>query len=193
MSTTQKKTTYRLIAAVAVALTAWAGQVQADEYDRGYVDLSVGNSRTDTDCGNNPLYGCDKTGSSASVRFGKYFTPNLGGEIGYTDAGKFSRAGGDTRARAANLSVVGRLPMGPLGLFGKAGAAYSRTSTSTGPLSGVAAGDASGWAPTVGVGASWDLLPHVALVGQWERTRMHFAGDTKENVDNTSLGVRVRY
>lgn len=174
-----------------LACTVLASQAQTPP-DRAYLDLQVGRSQIDLPNGTG-LYDNESHDTSYSVAYGWHFLPFLGGEIGYLDAGKVSRGGGETKARAANLSLVATVPVGPFSLFAKGGGAYSETDTSALPLSGVQTGKASGWGPTYGAGVSLNVLPNMAVVAQWNRYKMHFAGIGKDDVENTSVGLRIRF
>ena len=44
---------------------------------------------------------------------GSYFTPNFDLELGYTDLGEATRAGGKTEAKAGSVSLIGKLPLNP--------------------------------------------------------------------------------
>lgn len=179
--------------AAAAALLALAGTAQAQTAptDSGYVGLQVGRSDYSLPCGN--LYNCDSKDTSYKLTFGRNLSPNFGAELGLADYGKVARGGGDTRASAANLSLVGRLPMDRFTLYGKLGATYSRTSVNTATVSDIPSGKASGWGPSVGLGVTYDLTPRTAMVLEWERSRMEFASIGRQDVDNTSVGLRYRF
>lgn len=178
--------------ATITALGALVPTAQAQTSEpASYWGLSLGQSRYNTPQGN--LYSSDRSDTSYKLTYGRHLTPHFGTELSVYDLGKSARGGGETKANGANLSLVGRLPMDRVTLFGKIGANYGRTSTSTALVSDVQAGKATGWGPSVGLGASYDLTPSTALVAEWERSRLEFAGSGRSEVDNTSLGLRWKF
>lgn len=186
------------LAAAVAALTAAFGllpagtaQAQTGLNDRGYWGLGVGQSRYDLS--NGVLFGADRRDTSWKLSYGRHLTPYLGAEVSAFDLGSVGRGGGQTKAHGANLSLVGRLPVDRFTLFGKLGTTYGRTHATTAVVSDVAAGKASGWGPSVGLGVSYDLTPTMALVGEWERQRLSFAGSERSDVDNTSIGLRWKF
>lgn len=181
----------RAAAMAALAASAAFG-AHAQTTDRGYVGAHVGRSDYKLSCGTG-AFACDTRDTSARLSLGHYLSPNMGLEMSLFDGGKVSRLGGATRARSVDLALFGRVPVGPVHAFAKAGVAHGRTTTSVDPLSAAASGKASGWGPMVGAGLSWDFSKSMALVGEWERRKLRFAGGEKSNVDNTSLGLRVRF
>lgn len=188
----QRFSARHLTAAGLLTLISLGSQAQDAAADRGYLTLGVGRSQLDLSNGTG-LYDSDSHDTSYKVAYGWHFLPFLGGEIGYLDAGKVSRGGGQTQARAAYLSLVARVPVGPVDLFAKGGGAYSDTKTTSLPLSGVQEGSANGWGPSYGAGVALNVLPNLAIVAEWERYKMHFAGIGKDDVENTSVGLRLRF
>jgi OmpA-OmpF porin, OOP family len=156
-----------------------------------YAGLQLGRSDFKLPCG--ALYGCDSRDTSWKLSVGQHMTPHFGTELSLIGLGKVGRAGGDTSANAANLSLVGRIPLDRFTLFGKLGASYARTKVSTGPLSDIPSGKASGWGPSGAVGVSYELTPGTSLVAEWERQRIEFAGTGRSDIDNTSVGVRWNF
>lgn len=181
-----------LAVASTFALTSLASLAQTAPGDSGYLDFTVGRSQFDLTNGTG-LYNSESRDTSYRIAYGWRFLPFLGGEVGYLDAGKVARGGGETKARAVNLSLVASVPVGPFSLFAKGGGAYSETKTTSLPLSGVQEGNASGWGPAYGAGVALNVLPNMAVVAQWERTKMHFAGLGKDDVENSSVGLRLRF
>jgi opacity protein-like surface antigen len=178
-------------AAMALLASAGAAQAQSATNDTGYFGLQIGRSDYQLSCG--ALYSCDNRDTSYKLTYGRHLTPNFGAELGLMDLGKASRGGGDTHASAANLSLVGRLPMDRFTLYGKLGATYARTSVGTAAVSDVPSGKASGWGPSAGVGMTYDLSPKTSMVLEWERQRLEFANLGRQDVDNTSIGLRYRF
>ncbi len=94
--------------------------------------------------------------------------PQLGVELGYLNAGKARRLGGDTEAHGFNLSLVGRAPVNEqFDLFGKVGTTYGRTRTSGASGLGVQTGKEDGFGMSYGVGARWAFTPQWAAVIEW--------------------------
>lgn len=176
----------------AAGLTAVAQPAKAQSTGDMYIGLSAGRTAADIDCGT-ALYSCDRHDTSYKLTLGRHFAPFLGGEVSVLQGGKAARGGGTTSMEAADAFLIGRLPVGPLQVFAKGGLSYSHTDTSSGVLSGLTDGTASGWAPAYGVGVSVDVLPSVSVVAELERRRMEFAGEGRQNVDNTSLGLRYKF
>jgi OmpA-OmpF porin, OOP family len=181
----------RALTLAALAASAAFG-AHAQTAERGYVGAHVGRSDYKLSCGTG-AFGCDTRDTSARLSLGHYLAPNMGLEMSLFDGGKVSRLGGSTRARSVDLALFGRVPVGPLYAFAKAGASHGRTTTNVDPLSAAASGKASGWGPMVGAGLAWDFSSSMSLVGEWERRKLRFAGGEESNVDNTSLGLRVRF
>ena len=102
-------------------------------------------------------------------------------------------AGGTTRAQGLNLSLVGRVPVGPVNLFGKLGTTYGRTKVSADAASGVVTGKDSGWNGAYGVGIGFDLTPSSSIVLEWERHDFDFAGIGRQPVKATSIGYVHRF
>jgi len=196
-NTSLPRPTHRPLVAAALGaalLTLGTGaqaQMQREMAGGGYVGLQVGRSDYQLPCGN--LYHCDDRDTSVKLSLGRNISPHFGAELSLADFGNAGRAGGDTRAQAANLSLVGRVPVDRFTLFGKVGTSYGRTRVNTAVLSDIPSGKASGWGPSAGLGVSYELSPGMALVAEWERQRLNFAGTGKADVDNTSVGLRWQY
>lgn len=192
-----QRTLAHLIVAVA-SLTAVAGaQAQSGTgmygFGNGYIGLNAGQS--DYSLGNGTgLYGSTNRVTAYSVTAGGYFNPNVGLEIGYTDFGNISRAGGTTRAEGLSLSVVGRLPLSEsFNLLGKLGSTYGRTSVSTRPGSGIVDGSENGWGVSMGLGGEYMMTPQLSALLQYDAHEMKFVGGGRDRVSVTSLGLRYRF
>ncbi|APW47195.1 outer membrane beta-barrel protein [Rhodoferax antarcticus] len=158
-----------------------------------YFDLNAGQS--DFSVGNGLLpFTSDDGDTSYSAHIGSYFNDNLGMEIGYTDFGSIDRAGGRTKARGINLSLVGKFPLSPqFNLLGKIGTTYSDTDTTANPLSGIATGSDNGFDLSYGIGAEYAFTPKWSAVVQVESHKLRFAGGNKDRVSLATLGVRYSY
>jgi opacity protein-like surface antigen len=141
------------------------------------------------------LYGSDKRTSTYSLYAGSYFRDsNLGMELGYTNFGNVSRAGGTTKADGLNLSLIGRMPLGnSFSLLGKVGTTYSRTDVSSAAGSGVTAGSEAGFDWSYGVGAEYAFSRQWSGVLQYDYVYAKYAGGIRDSIRVSSLGVRYRY
>ena len=109
-------------------------------------------------CGS--VYTCDDTDNYWSLYGRSMASDYWGTELAYIDMGRMDRAGGTTRAYGLNVSLIGKLPIAQsLGLFGKVGALYGRTRTSTGTSADITSGNESGFGLSLGAGLSWDFSP----------------------------------
>ncbi len=159
----------------------------------GYLGFNLGQSTYRL---NNGLggFGSQQRKNSYNIYGGGYFSENVGVQLGYTDFDRISRAGGTTYANGFTVSLVGRLPVAPsFNLLGRLGTTYSRTDVSSNPASGIAAGKASGWGASYGVGAEYMFSPNWSGVVQYDEYRMKFAGTGREKINVASLGVRYKF
>ena len=171
----------------------------------GYIGLNVGRSRYHAECGaRDVLRNLDLECGPHDVSYNLYAGAGLGGlggmsamfggELGYIDMGRISRAGGETHARGVNLSLVGRAPIASgFGVFGKVGTTYGWTRTSSTVGSGVASGKDNGFGLSYGVGASYDFTPNISAVLAWDSHDFNFAGGGRDPIRVTSLGLQYRY
>lgn len=160
---------------------------------RGYLGLSLGQSRYSVDCGG-AAFVCDKSDQSVKVTAGAMSGNFWGVELGYLDLGRIDRAGGTTKAQGLNLSLVGKAPVGwQFSVFGKLGATYGRTETSTLASSGIAAGTERGLGLSYGAGVSYDFTPRLSATLEWDSNDFRFASGGRDPVRSTSLGLQYRY
>ena len=160
-----------------------------------YVELNAGQtdfSRIDDGLGN---FNRDDNDTAYGLAVGSFFpNQNIGVEFAYINFGKIDRAGGDTKAEGASLSLIGRLPLTDnFNLLGKIGTTYGHTDVSSNILSGVSTGSESGFDWSYGVGAEWVFTPQWSALLQYSEHRMKFAGDNNERVSATTLGARWRF
>jgi opacity protein-like surface antigen len=191
-----------LIVAAATLTAVGGAQAQSQStggmssmYSQGisYIDLGVGKS--DYSLGNGTgIFDSNEGDTSYSLRGGRYFSPNWGMELGYTDFGSVNRAGGRTKTDGINLSLVGKMPLSPVfNLLGKVGTTYSRTEVSSAIGSGVTPGSENGFGLSYGLGVEYAFTPQFSTVLQYESTDMKFAGDRNDRIGNTSLSIRYTY
>jgi OmpA-OmpF porin, OOP family len=187
------------ILAVAAFTAGGAAQAQSNTnyalYGPGaaYVGLNVGKS--DFSLGNGiGLFASEKRDTVYNIYTGSYFNENFGLELGYTNFGKVARAGGTTKAEGFNLSLIGRAPISPsFNLIGKLGSTYGRTDVSAAPGAGIATGRETGFGVSYGLGAEYVFNPQLSAVLQYDEHRMKFAGDSRERVNATTVGLRYRF
>jgi OOP family OmpA-OmpF porin len=194
----------RNFSATVLALAALAAgasaQAQSSNYTLNspgsrYIGMNVGKS--DFSVGNGTgtgIFASESKDTAYSIYGGSYYNNNLGMELGFTDFGKISRAGGTTKAQGFNLSLVGRLPLSPaFNLLGKVGTTYGRTNVSSVPGSGVASGSESGFGVSYGVGAEYAFNPQLSAVLQYDSHDLKFAGSGRDRVSATTAGLRYKF
>jgi len=185
-----------MTATAAMALVASGAQAESGYYGMPtptnvYVDIKAGQNDFSNNCG--ALFACDRSATSYGLTYGIQMNPNYAVEFGYTDFGQAQRGGGETKAQAARMSFVGRIPMDRFALFAKVGVSYGKTETTTALVSDIARGNGYGWAPSYGVGVSYDLTTDVAVLAEWEQTNMEFAREGQEHVDGANVGIRFKF
>lgn len=158
----------------------------------GYIGINLGKPDWDVSCGNG-AFGCSDSSTSLGIYTGGMFNQYFGAEIGYVNFGRADRGGGRSRADGVNFSLVGRLPLGAFDLFAKIGTLYGRTDVTASPLSGLATGKDSGWEGSVGAGVGFNLSPKSAVVLEWNRYDLNFAGAGRRNINTTSIGYVHRF
>lgn len=158
----------------------------------GYAGLSAGRSKYDLSTGPAGME-YDNSDTAFKIYTGGFFHPNWGVELGYLNAGKARRLGGDTEAHGFNLSLVGRAPLSEqFDVFGKIGTTYGRTRTSGFSGLGVQTGKEDGFGMSYGVGARWSFNPQWAAVIEWESHKFKFS-DGDEDVKMTTVGLQYRF
>ncbi len=159
----------------------------------GYVGLNLGQSDYSLGNGIGP-FSSDKHDTVYNIYAGSYFSPNFGLELGYTNFGKIDRAGGRTKAEGFNLSLIGRAPVSQsFNLLGKLGTTYGRTDVSAFPGSGIASGKENSFGVSYGLGAEYVFNPKLSAVLQYDEHRLKFAGDGRDRVNATTVGLRYRF
>jgi OOP family OmpA-OmpF porin len=158
----------------------------------GYIGAAAGQSKFDNECGRTDIFACDHRDSAWKVYAGGKFNPYWGLEAGFTDFGKVNASGGDTKAWAAGLSLVGNLPIDRFDLFAKLGGLYGRTDVHADPSTLFDTGHKSGWGWTYGVGADWNLSRNWAVRLDYDRYKLDFVGG-RQDLDMASAGVQYRF
>ena len=158
---------------------------------RTVLGLNAGRSNFHAPCGS--VYACDDSGNYWSLYGRSMASDYWGTELAYIDMGHMDRAGGTTRAYGLTVSLVGKVPIAQsLGLFGKVGALYGRTRTSTGAGADIASGRESGFGLSLGAGLSWDFSPTMSAVLEWDHYHFNFQSG-RDPVHATSVGLQYRY
>jgi opacity protein-like surface antigen len=184
--------------ALAALTTATVTQAQSSNYSlyapgASYIGLNAGKSDFSLGSGIGN-FTADKRDTVYSIYAGSYFNPNLGLELGYTNLGKINRAGGNTKAAGANLSLVGKVPVGSsFNLMGKLGTTYSRTDVSAAPASGIVSGNESGFGVSYGLGAEYTFNPNWSAVLQYDAYDLKFPGSGRDRVSAATAGLRYRF
>ena len=160
-----------------------------------YFDVSAG--QTDYRLGSGSgLFGSNNGSTAYAVSAGSYFTNNLGVELGYTDFGRISRGGGETRADGVTLKLVGKLPLGSqFNLLGKVGTTYGRTEVTSAAGSGISAGSDNGFGVNLGIGAEFLFTPNWSAVVQYDAHDMRFVSSSsdRDRVGIATVGIRYTY
>ena len=192
-------TTWSAILLALCALTvAPVAQAQSSNYSlyapgASYVGLNAGKSDFSLGSGIGN-FTSDKRETVYSIYAGSYFNPNLGLELGYTNLGRINRAGGNTKAEGANLSLVGKFPVGSsFNLMGKLGTTYGRTDVSSAPGSGIVSGNESGFGVSYGLGAEYTFDPNWSAVLQYDAYDLKFPGSGRDRVSAATAGLRYRF
>jgi opacity protein-like surface antigen len=188
-------TTVLAVAALAAGASA---QAQTNGYSAyspgsGYVGLNIGESDYSLADGLGG-FSSDKHKTAYNIYTGSFFHPNFGVEVGYTHFGNISRAGGETKAEGANLSLVGRAPVSPqLNLLGKVGTTYGWTDVSAVPASGLVSGTERGFGISYGVGAEYVFNTQLSAVLQYDEHRLKFVNTGRNRISATTAGLRYRF
>ena len=203
----------QLVCALALASPAWAqvatnsapmddtttsgaragsgGSLWAPGSGRALLGLNAGRSNFHVPCGS--VYTCDDTDNYWSLYGRSMANDYWGTEVAYVDMGRMDRAGGTTRAHGLNVSLVGKVPIAQsLGLYGKVGALYGRTRTTTGVGADIASGKENGFGISLGAGLSWDFSPKMAAVLEWNRHDFRFQSG-RDPVYATSVGLQYKF
>jgi OOP family OmpA-OmpF porin len=185
------------VATLAAAALAFAADAQAQQ---AYIGASVGQSDFKIDT--TGATSADTKDTGYKLFGGWMFTPNLGVEAAYFDLGKATGAaslpglgtvGVTGKASGFSLAGVAALPLGDASLFAKAGFAQVRGEIEARTPFGNASQSESSLQPTFGVGASYALTSNLSARVEWERVRVRYADDLKEDTDLISAGVVVRF
>lgn len=194
-----RKSTLTLIAALGLAAATpvlaqsdyrapWRGDFW------GYIGASGGESKFRSDCRNTNVFKCDRRDTAFKVYAGGQMNRILGLEIGYTDFGRVSASGGETKAWAIPVTLTAGVPIGDrFNVFAKGGGLYSRTDVNVDLNDTFSArGDRNGWGWTYGAGAAFGITPNLQIRADLDRYRLDFVGGRRD-VDLVSAGVQWRF
>lgn len=193
-----RKTTLTLAAALGLATMPALAQQDYRAPWRGdfwgYVGVSGGESKFDSQCNNTNVFKCDRRDTAWRVYAGGQMNRVLGLEVGYTDFGRVNASGGETKAWAVPITLTAGVPLGErFRVFGKAGGLYSRTDVNV-DLNDTFSerGDRNGWGWTYGAGASFGVTPNLHIRADIDRYKMDFVGGRRD-VDMVSAGVQWNF
>lgn len=158
----------------------------------GYIGASAGEAKFDSRCARRDVFACDQRDTAYKIFAGGKFNPYWGLEAGYTDFGKVKASGGDTKAWAAGLSLVGNVPLNRFDVFGKLGGVYGRTDVKADPSTLFDTGHKNGWGWTYGVGGDWNITRNLAIRVDWDRYKLDFVGG-RQDLDMASAGLQYRF
>ncbi len=159
----------------------------------GYIGASGGESKFRTDCASTNVFKCDKRDTGFKVYAGGKMSEVLGIEIGYTDFGKISASGGDTKAWAVPISLTAGIPLGQrFNIFGKIGGVYARTDVDASPTTLVDRGHKNGWGWTWGAGATFKVTQNFDIRADWDRYKLDFIGGRRD-IDMLTAGAQFRF
>lgn len=181
-------------AAAGVQAQSSANSMMGSMYTPGSSYIGFNPGRSDFKLGNGSGFFPSGTKDNAySIYAGSYFNPNFGLELGYIDFGRINRGGGTTRAKGANLSLIGKLPLSDaFSLTGRVGGTYSRSDVSSAFGSGIASGRESGFGVSYGVGGEYAFNNNWAAVVQYDEHDVRFI-TSKENINVVSVGLKYRF
>jgi opacity protein-like surface antigen len=199
---------------LALALAASGAVAQGA---KGYVAAGAGMSKFDIEACNNGL-SCDDSGFAWNFRAGYHVFPWLGLEAAFLDFGAGRIPGvlvnpppntvpipvdSDIRASGFVASVVGRVPLGPVSLVGRAGwgaitgkfrGNAAVQDVSTGAITHFSAQNRETTNQFVfGAGVTFDLGPGWTLRADWDRTKAEDGMNPKFDVDMFTAGVGYRF
>lgn len=134
------------------------------------------------------INGVDGDGSGVAGKvFGGYqFTPNFALEAGAFHLGHIDDASGHAKGYGGYLDAVGSYEFAPKwSVLGSAGIAQAKFTTSN--------GDDNSPGLKLGAGVQYDVAQNVAVRAQYDRYRFTDAFDTKPNVGQFTVGVKVGF
>jgi OmpA-OmpF porin, OOP family len=187
------------LAAAALAAAALFGSGTATA-NQPYIGASVG--QADYQLDTTGTTSADTKDTGYKVYAGTMFTPNFGLEAAYFDLGQATGAvslsglgsvGITGKARGVSLVGVAAAPFGDAAIFIKAGFAQVKGEVEARTPLGNASESDSSLQPAFGVGASYAFTSNLSARIEWERLRVRYADDLKEDTDLVSAGLVYRF
>jgi opacity protein-like surface antigen len=194
----------------AVAACSWA------QDGKGYVGIGGGVSRYKIDVCD--FVSCDESGKAWNVRAGYHFFPWLGVEAAYLDWGEASVPGivlnppagtvaiptfSPARTYGFVVSLVGRVPLGPVGLMarvgwggitGKFSGSAAVQNTTTGEITYLSAKERNtGGSFVYGLGVNYEFYNQWSARFDWDHTKADDGYNSRYEVDSYTLGVHYRF
>ena len=160
----------------------------------GGLGIAGGASKFHSACANTNVFKCDHRDSAYRVWADGQINRILGLEIGYTDFGRVSASGGETKAWAVPIELTLGAPIGDhLNIFAKGGGVFARTDVKV-DLNDTFSnqGNRNGWGWTYGAGAAFGVTPNLWLRADLDRYRLDFVGGSRD-VDLLTAGVQWRF
>jgi opacity protein-like surface antigen len=156
----------------------------------GTLGASVGESKFSSDCAD--VFPCDRRDTAFRIFSGGRMSNVFGLEAAYTDFGRVSASGGDTKAWAAGFTLLAGVPIDRFSVFGKLGGHYARTHVSAVPEALVDTGVKTGFAWSYGVGGGYNITKTLQLRVDWDQYKLDFAGG-RHSVDTAMAGLAIRF
>lgn len=207
----------KLVAALLMSTLAAASWAQEG---KGYVGAGAGVSKFGIDvCDGLPAgFGCDESGLAWNLRAGWFLWPWLGAEGAFLDFGKGAVPGvllnppagtvpvptdSDLRASGFVATLVGRVPLGPLGVVGRVGwgaitgkfkgnAAVQDVATGAIQYFGAQTRDTTGQL-VVGAGVTMDFGKSLTARLDWDRARAEDGLNPRYDIEMFTIGVAYRF
>lgn len=181
-------------AAVVGALATFSLPAAAQAPESGfYGGVSLGQAKVRDACDGLPAgFTCDDKDSAWRLFGGWQVNRTFAAEAGYANLGNVSSSGpgvsASAESRAWDLVGVAGMPVGPVTLFGKAGAYHSSTDVSS--TVGNASDAKTGL--TFGAGAKYDFTRNLAARAEWQRYN-NVGGQNVGTTDVDFLNVGLQY
>ena len=173
-----------------------------------YVGGGFGQSKAKDWCGGDGFDSCDDKDKAWKIFGGYQITRNIAAEIGYSRLGKFTasftdavlgRLTDEAKVAAWEASALLGAPLvDRLGIFGRLGV-YRGTVKETTDFAGDFSHDNTNF--TFGLGLSYDIIPQLAVRGEWQRYYQVGGGETalgagvgqKSDVDVLGISALWRF
>jgi OOP family OmpA-OmpF porin len=189
--------TFKQTVLATLLLAGASGATFAADY---YVGASVGQAdyRIDTTGATN----ADTKDTAGKIFGGMMFTPHFGIEASLFSLGEargtlavpgVGLATSTGKVNGIGLYGVAAMPLGSFSVFGKVGGTYARAKTSASGAFGSFSETESSFQPAAGIGASYAINANLGVRAEFERMRIKFAGDEKDDINLMTVGVTYRF